>query len=461
MRSTTPVTRSDLHVYSQTHSELDLDSLADTLANMVILADSLADALANTVVLADSLADALANMVILADSLADALANTVVLADSLADALANTVAEQRSAVVSVPISYAQPSSSYQAYSPIADMVKAKGSWTEAAKLLPPLQPMRGHSKTQIQYLCLKQNQCNSIEGVYDQGQEFFQEYKEDDRDSQKRAQDLLASLRLDKDWDRRVPYKFTGCLAHVEITERANGTIKRISGILDHDESCKTTKLTGDVSVPLHPHVYEIALQQLKDGASITAIQQKNIHMIITNEYRDMDCYYCKPNSNYHYLFQTSDHCTLYHKHAASFGIDICKAPQYNIREAIFYYSVRADKGDKLKVCISTPEMDEAAIKYVHQKQLIFDGTFGVASSCLLLFIAMGVDEDKKGLPVTFFLFSAPTGAKATHANYSSGILSELLGAWQLHLETKHGSFKPACVITDTDTKERAALLKV
>ena len=80
-------------------------------------------------------------------------------------------------------------------------------------------------------------------------------------------------------------------------------------------------------------------------------------------------------------------------------------------------------QNEQLKVCISTLEMDKAAWKCAHRKQIILDGTFGVCSSHMLLFIAMGVDEDGKGVPLVLFLFSAPTGNRATHAGYNQEIL--------------------------------------
>jgi hypothetical protein len=92
----------------------------------------------------------------------------------------------------------------------------------------------------------------------------------------------------------------------------------------------------------------------------------------------------------------------------------------------------------------------------------VLDGTFGVCSSRLLLFVALAIDEDGKGVPIAFFLFSAPTGSQATHAGYNTEILRELLEAWKTHLGSCNGvPFEPYIAITDTDTKERAALLAV
>lgn len=101
------------------------------------------------------------------------------------------------------------------------------------------------------------------------------------------------------------------------------------------------------------------------------------------------------------------------------------QSKEYNttIAEAVFHYHARANMNECFKICISTKEMNEAANKYTHHSQLILNGTFGICSSSLLLFIAMAVDEDRKGVLIAFFLFSAPTGNQATQAGYNTKIL--------------------------------------
>lgn len=42
------------------------------------------------------------------------------------------------------------------------------------------------------------------------------------------------------EWDQHAPYDFTGCLAHLKISEDlTTGQILRISGIQKHNEACK------------------------------------------------------------------------------------------------------------------------------------------------------------------------------------------------------------------------------
>jgi len=133
-----------------------------------------------------------------------------------------------------------------------------------------------------------------------------------------------------------------------------------------------------------------------------------------------------------------------------------------DIASGVFHYAARIEKDDRLEVCIQTSEMQEATWRYTHGKQLILDGTFGICNSKVLLFICMGVDEENKGVPLSFFLFSAPTGNRATQAGYDISILKRLLEKWRTSLGMREGSkFAPRVAITDTDTKERGALFSV
>jgi hypothetical protein len=158
-------------------------------------------------------------------------------------------------------------------------------------------------------------------------------------------------------------------------------------------------------------------------------------------------------------------------------GINIELKPEYNIEawlnpeslqykqelaEAIYYYQARTKKSKHFQLCIQKVEMREAAWKYSHEKQLILDGTFGICDSRILLFIALGVDEQNKGILLTFLLFSAPSGSKAMHAGYDTEILIELLKQWKSSLGLCNGmGFSPKVAITDTDTKEHGALIAV
>ncbi|KAJ3884390.1 hypothetical protein GG344DRAFT_35471, partial [Lentinula edodes] len=224
-------------------------------------------------------------------------------------------------------------------------------------------------------------------------------------------------------WQRHVPYPQTGCIAHVEITERvSDGCITQIAGITTHNEACMNATLEQIPTIPLHEHVYEVALEQLENGASLTAVQERNQQMVGSESYQGMREWNPK-TANVRYIILSSDNTTLYRKlNRQTLNVDVTELPEYNIdnwldpnlrdynltlANVVFYYSTQANADEQFKICISTKEMDEASRMYAHHSQLILDGTFGVCSSRLLLFIAMAIDEDRKGVPIAFFLFSA------------------------------------------------------
>jgi hypothetical protein len=67
----------------------------------------------------------------------------------------------------------------------------------------------------------------------------------------------------------------------VEITERmSDGEITRIIGHFAHNDLCEQAVLKRLPAIPLHEHVYEVALTQLEDGAKCVTIQIDNVIVI-------------------------------------------------------------------------------------------------------------------------------------------------------------------------------------
>ncbi|KAF8589786.1 hypothetical protein K439DRAFT_1612565 [Ramaria rubella] len=126
---------------------------------------------------------------------------------------------------------------------------------------------------------------------------------------------------------------------------------------------------------------------------------------------------------------------------------------------AIFHYKAQTAQDKWFQMCIQIDEMKEALWKYAYHGQVILGGTFGVCDYHVLLFIALGVNETGKDIPLVFFLFSALIGNRATQAGYDTAILHELLKEWQDSLGVWNGvKFTPLMAITDTGIKEQGAL---
>ncbi|KIJ37260.1 hypothetical protein M422DRAFT_781831 [Sphaerobolus stellatus SS14] len=72
----------------------------------------------------------------------------------------------------------------------------------------------------------------------------------------------------------KMPYDFTGCPAHIDVTyHHTSSHITRIVGILQHNEACEMQEMKRLPPIPLHPHVWKIAIEQINEGASIAAVQ--------------------------------------------------------------------------------------------------------------------------------------------------------------------------------------------
>lgn len=160
------------------------------------------------------------------------------------------------------------------------------------------------------------------------------------------------------------------------MTERqSDGVATRIVGVFEHNSECRESALNRVPAVPLHEHVYEVALEQLSIGArydplfrgqnglihffcSITAILDTNRQMVENNLYRGMEQDLSMANFRYHFLPRNNS--ALYQKFSRKLGIDVKQLPQYNlddwlnpqsrkyipaVAEAIFYYHARAEQG--------------------------------------------------------------------------------------------------------------------
>ncbi|KAJ7922111.1 hypothetical protein B0H13DRAFT_2412246 [Mycena leptocephala] len=272
------------------------------------------------------------------------------------------------------------------------------------------------------------------------------------------------------------------CLGHAEITYAVDShKILRIRGYFHHNQACKEAEFTRIPPIPVHPSVYIVALSQLRDGASFADVKKKNCDLVTARGYKDfpVDLH----ASPYRWLLENRDSRSLYRQFSRMNGVKVTEKPQVNvdewldpespqynatIAEAVFHYSARAIKGERFEACIATDEMNAAAWKYGHENQIILDGTFGICDSRLLLFIIIVIDENGKGVPVAFLMFSAPTGNKQSSSGYNTEILTKLIRTWKESLTgcaSRHGFpgvvFCPCTCITDTDLKERGALFAV
>jgi hypothetical protein len=112
----------------------------------------------------------------------------------------------------------------------------------------------------------------------------------------------------------------------------------------------------------------------------------------------------------------------------------------------VFHYLPQTIANEQFELCMASSEMHKAAWCFGHRKQLMVDGTFGI--------------------PVVFFFFSVPKTNRMTSSGYDSAILVKLMTSWRNWVleygrQYRFHLFEPAVAITDTDIKERKALVTV
>ncbi|KIJ22868.1 hypothetical protein M422DRAFT_57039 [Sphaerobolus stellatus SS14] len=136
-----------------------------------------------------------------------------------------------------------------------------------------------------------------------------------------------------EDWLQKMPYDFTGCAAHIDITyDQTSSHIIQIVSILEHNKECETQEMWQLPPVPFHPHVWKIAVNQLKDGASSspTAIQSHNRQLYDTQAYKGQST--LNPaTANMHYQFLAQDSSHLYRMHTHLQGVDLLHPLENNI----------------------------------------------------------------------------------------------------------------------------------
>jgi hypothetical protein len=183
-------------------------------------------------------------------------------------------------------------------------------------------------------------------------------------------------------------------------------------------------------------------------------------------------------NDMHHYMLQDHNSTSMYRTLASSTSITprssaeqnldlwfqavALNAPSPGLKKALLYYQPHVEgKSNHFVLIFATPQQQEAAWKFGHNNQMLFDGIFGVCSTWALLFILMAIYDHNKGIPIMFFLFMAKPKAHAVHSDYNGELLAELLGYYKNAMGTRAGkSFNIKVAITDNDPHEQQALSK-
>jgi len=243
--------------------------------------------------------------------------------------------------------------------------------------------------------------------------------------------------------------------------------------MLEHSQSCEELVLMAQKPrIPLHPDPRIYALTLLQDN--LVPISQLRLlcRKWANDHWGDI------PGDTHHrYTLTRYESTSLYRTLARESGMpqqsgavgnlekwfraDNPQPPNPLLTQSCMYYRPLGDgENDRFILILSTPQQRQLAWKHGHKQQILMDGTFGVCSAKLLVFILMVIDERGIGIPVALILFTALKHAKATHASYDGAILEELLQKWKdgMGVNEENEAFEICVGNTDNDTRERNAL---
>jgi len=218
-------------------------------------------------------------------------------------------------------------------------------------------------------------------------------------------------------------YPYVGCLAFVKLSLR-NGVICAASGYLRHSDQCEASRPQRDPIYRLLPQVKRSVENMLSLGANTAEILAQNA--------RTVKKFFagCTLLGDYRTLLTATDITnTKIQMLRKNWDIDVSRDAAHNLEkflgptagkseltEACLHYQAHTKDTDRLEIIICTPEQQQYAWKYGHQNLILLDGTFGISKHKLLLFIMMVIDDNNKGIPITFILFTPPPYNRLTAA---------------------------------------------
>ena len=248
--------------------------------------------------------------------------------------------------------------------------------------------------------------------------------------------------------------------------------IDEISGIYDHIHECAAQiEMERNPRLPLHSELREFALSLLRKNVPLSLLRSE------CSAWAQKRWHGLPGNNSSRYCLTTHDISSLYRSISRERGIPQRTAAEENLdkwfrpekpqplssilaESCLHYQAHKQGETDRFEIILSTPEMQAAAWKFGHNKQILMDLTFGVCSARALLIILMVIDDSGVGIPICFSLFTARESAKAVHADYDTAILDRLLRLFKERMGTNELGEQLNIKVgnTDNDIRERTAL---
>ncbi|KAI0682701.1 hypothetical protein BC835DRAFT_1311425 [Cytidiella melzeri] len=272
---------------------------------------------------------------------------------------------------------------------------------------------------------------------------------------------------------RWIAWENIGCMAWAKLTatHQQSNESTACRNFQPLSKLWATTKTTIVPRIPIHPALQQFALDLLRRHVPLTQVQME------CRAYTKRQWGSSVGDENYCYRFSTREttslYCTLRAENSIPQGslaednIDKWfrplspQPPTTQLTDSLIHYQPHIQgKTAQFELALSTPEQQIMAWKYGHKNVVVMDGTFGVCSARVLLFILMVIDNSNRGIPVAFFLFTAKEEHTAVQASYDSTILEEFLFQFRAAMGKNDlgEDFEFAVGMTNNNPREHRAL---
>jgi hypothetical protein len=137
--------------------------------------------------------------------------------------------------------------------------------------------------------------------------------------------------------------------------------------------------------------------------------------------------------------------------------------PDPLLSDTLLYYEPQhANTPDsRFLLIFVAPIMRECMWQFAHGGQLLADITFGFSSTHANLMILMAIDNQFKGMPIAYIVFTACADTKAMHVDYNTKLMEKLIGLYAKGMGTnvRGEQFSPSIAVTDYNKHKRHALV--
>ncbi|CAG8443059.1 2702_t:CDS:2 [Cetraspora pellucida] len=271
---------------------------------------------------------------------------------------------------------------------------------------------------------------------------------------------------VEKQRKLRQMYDFVGCLAFIRVEKNVNnGKYRRVHGYLEHTEACHRALPKKDTpTLKINCDIKDMTELLVRANTSIKDIISLNQYFIrkklsgrttLDGQYFLVTIYDVKDARRW---IKTQNQWPINVNRSVDYNLEYYfgeGAQDPDLRNSAIYFERRQHRHGHVCLVLATDEQLSLAWQYGHEKCIILDDSFETGNKKLLLYVIMVIDEQKKGIPVGYLLFSKSNNPHTMEENNHEDTILKLLIEYKKRLTDKNSQeFTPKIAII-SDFRER------